>query len=373
MTSKERLSAAASFKEADRVPVELEIGAKERKLPECRRIADFVDNKADNFRGIAGVNWGFFGLPCEYREEITEDIPGEYRRLKRVYSTPAGEFFALTKHSYPHLDNPDYNWEKRYISTLEDLERLTEAERRSCSVLADDYFAGVKKIGGRGLPYVARLHPLGLLVRWSKIEEVYGWLISEPTLMHRFLERTNRQVCETIIAMGGKGIAPWFMTWAHEMLVPPWLGRRHFDELVFPYDKAVHDTIHQIGGKVRAHCHGKCINFLRPMADMGIDAIEPLEPEPWGDVDLKQAKRLVGGRMLLSGNIPSQNFLRMSREDVKESVKNAVSDAGQGGGFTLRTTGGDANVDFSLDRDMLKKIIENTEAYIEAGLKYGEY
>jgi hypothetical protein len=373
MTSKERLLAAADFKKTDWVPIELQIGEKERALPECSRIAAFMDSEADNFMGVAGADWGFFGLPCTYREEMIEDRPGAFRRMKRVFDTKAGEFFAITKHFYPHVDSSDYHWEKRYITCLDDLQRLTDASRTACPVLADDYRAGLAKIGERGLAFAPRLHPLGTLVRWSTMEEVYGWFVSEPAIIHRFLENANRQVCETIVEMGKSGISPWFMTWAHEMLIPPWLGRRHFDELVFPYDKAVHDAIHSIGGKVRAHCHGNPMKFLERMAEMGIDSIEPLEPPPWGDVDLKEAKRLVGDRMLLSGNIPSQNFPFMSRQQVEESVRKAISDAASGGGFTLRMTGGDGEVNAELPPEMLKKIIENVEAYIEAGLKYGIY
>ena len=373
MTSKERLLAAASFKEADRVPIELQIGAAEKKLPECAKIVDFIESQADNFLGIAAAEWGFFGLECKYREETEEDRPGEYRRIRRIYSTQAGDFFGVTKHLYPHLDNPDFIWEKRYVSCLEDLERLADFPRQACPVLVENYLAGVERTGERGVPLVSRLHPLGSLVRRATMEEVYGWLVSEPALIHRFLERTNRQVCDTLLAMGRAGIAPWFSTSAHEMLIPPWLGRRHFDELVFPYDKEVNDIIHSIGGKVRAHCHGRCMDFLVRMSEMGIDSIEPLEPPPYGDVDLKEAKRLVGGRMLLSGNIPSQKFLFMDREEVAESVKKAIADAACGGGLTLRTTGGYADVSAYLEPSALKKIVENVEAYIEAGLKYGKY
>ncbi len=63
----------------------------------------------------------------------------------------------------------------------------------------------------------------------------------------------------------------------------------------------------------------------------------------------------------------------MSKEEVEESIKNAVSGAAKGGGFTLRTTGGNANISAYLDRERFKKIIKNTEVYIEASLKFGEY
>ena len=109
------------------------------------------------------------------------------------------------------------------------------------------------------------------------------------------------------------------------------------------------------------------------MSETGIDSIEPLEPLPYGDVDLKEAKRLVGDKMLLSGNIVSPDFLRLDKDDVKELVKKAIKDVAAGGGFTLRTTGGHADVNMSLEKPILKKVAENVEAYIEAALDYGRY
>lgn len=375
MTSKQRLLAAASFREADRVPVELSIPKAARTLPECRRIVEFIDNIADNFIGIGGcVNWGFFGLSTTYREEIVEDRPGEFCIIRRIHQTENGEFTALTKHSYPHLDNPDFLWIKRFIADLDDFDRLITAPRllpRPFSAAA--YQERCTQVGERGLPIVSLQHPLGFLVRNADMIEVYSWFAAEPQRMHRFLEATNRQIVETIKAMGEAGLQPWFNVTAHEMLIPPWLGRRQFDEFVFPYDKEVNEAVHAIGGKVRAHCHGQVMSFLVRMAEMGIDAIEPLEPPPFGDVDLAAAKRLVGERMLLSGNIPSQSFINMSPEEVTACVRGAIEAAAAGGGFTLRPTGGDAGVDPYLDKSALLKIIANVEAYMKAGLKYGSY
>ena len=115
------------------------------------------------------------------------------------------------------------------------------------------------------------------------------------------------------------------------------------------------------------------MQFLERMSRMGVDATEPLEPPPFGDVNLAEAKRLVGDRMVLSGNIPSQAFPQMTRDEVRESVRGAIVAAAAGGGFTLRTTGGHANVDPDLDRDVLVKIISNVEAFVEAGMEFGRY
>jgi uroporphyrinogen-III decarboxylase len=150
---------------------------------------------------------------------------------------------------------------------------------------------------------------------------------------------------------------------------------RQFDEFVFPYDKMVNDAIHKIGGMYRSHCHchGHCMQYLERMSEMGVDATEPLEPPHFGDVDLAEAKRRVGDRMLLSGNILSQDFIRASRDEVKNRVRQAISAAARGGGFTLRTTGGHVGVNPDIDRDMLRKVIENVEAMMEAAIEYGTY
>ena len=151
------------------------------------------------------------------------------------------------------------------------------------------------------------------------------------------------------------------------------MGRRRFDEVVFPYDKMVNDAVHKVGGKHRSHCHGNSMQFLERMSEMGVDATEPLEPPPFGDVDLAEVKRLVGDRMLLSGNVPSQSFMTMMRTEVRDCVRKAIAAAARGGGFTLRTTGGHAGVDPDLDKEQPRKIVQNMEAYVKAGLEFGTY
>lgn len=373
MTSRERLLTSASFREPDRVPIELHIDPRARQLPEAQGIVEFIDTTADNFQGVAGVDWGFFGLDSAYSEEVIEERPGEYRRIRRTQRTAVGDFIAITRHFYPHVDSGDYQWERRYIETLEEMTRLADAPRAIRPLLLKQHCEHEATVGERGVPIMALAHPLGTLVRLANMEEVYGWLLCEPDITHRFLKTANEQVRDTVLALGAAGVSGWFVTYAHEMLIPPWMGRRQFDEFVFPYDKAVNDAVHAIGGRHRSHCHGTCMRFLARMAEMGVDATEPLEPPPFGDVDRCEAKRLVGDRMLLSGDVPSQDFLRMTAQEVRDWVRRTIRELAVGGGFSLRTTGGHAGVDADLERPQLRKVIENVHAYIDAGLEFGVY
>ena len=102
-----------------------------------------------------------------------------------------------------------------------------------------------------------------------------------------------------------------------------------------------------------------------------LDATEPLEPTPFGDVQLAQAKRIAGDRMLLSGNIPSNTFSLVERAEVRQRVRRAIREAAAGGGFTLRTTGGNASTNSAKTKDQMLKILDNVKAYIEAGLEFG--
>lgn len=373
MTSKERLEIAASFREPDRVPIELMMNPKSRDLPEMDRLVHFIDHEADNFLGAPGADWGFFGLDSEYSEEVIEDVPGEFQRIRRTHRTEAGDFFAITQHFYPHLDAADYHWERRFITTLDEMERMADVPRSVRPLEVDAHHKAVAAMGDRGIPHMAVAHPLGNLVRYSTMEEVYTWLLTDPAIVHRYLDSANRQTRDTVLALGEAGVTGWFGTWAIEMLIPPWLGRKQFDELVFPYDKMVNDAIHRTGGRHRSHSHGSCMTYLETMCEMGLDATEPLEPPPFGDIDLAEAKRRVGDRMMLSGNVASQFFTTMSRDEVRASVRQSIKDGAPGGGFSLRTTGGHAGINPALDKPMLRKIISNVEAYVEAGLEFGTY
>jgi hypothetical protein len=373
MTSKQRLECAWAFREPDRVPIELTLSHMLRDRPRAQRIREFVEKEADNFCGVPAVDWGFYGLPFERTVEVIEEVPGRFARKRTTIKTAAGEFHSITRHSAEVLDPGDYYWERRFINTKEDLLRIAGATRAPLTVQADEYFAARTRHGERGLELSGLSHPLGRLVREADAAAVYGWMAEDPALIHDFLQPFYDQQVAAVRAAGKAGMRPNFITHAYEMLLPPWMGPRMFDEFVAPYDTRLHAEIHRIGGRVRVHCHGACARFLERFIAVGVDSVEPLEPPPYGDADLAEVKRRFGGRLLLSGNIPSQEFHRTTPAAVRNAVRRAIAAAAPGGGFTLRLTGsGFGPWDF-IGPEQEARVTENVEAYIDAALEFGTY
>lgn len=375
MDSKSRMLKNWNFEEPDRVPLEMYLYPPAKGLPGADKIEEFQKTEADNFLPVPGFDWGFLGLDTQYSEEIIEDVPGNFKRLRRVQSTPAGKFTAITRHFYGDGDPNDYHWEKHYIATVDDFERVAEAGRIKRPFDLENYNKGCAEIGNRGLPCTGLFHPLGVLVRNSNIDEVYIWLMTEERTTTKYLEKCAEQICATLASIKDAKLAdpPVFTTYALEMLTPPWLGKDHFDKFVFPFDKKVNDAVHNIGARHRAHCHGNSGEFSELFADMGVDALEPLEPPPYGDNILAKAKKQVGKRMLLSGNIVSQAFnLDSFRvKNVRDLVKRAIADGAPGGGFSLKTTSGAAGN--GKTKEQVIKDIECNLAVIDAWREFGSY
>lgn len=370
MTHRERIETAWDHREPDRAPVEFPVTAQMRDDPRCERLVRLAEEHADNFVGVSGYDWGFLGHRAERSERVLEDTGG-YERIEWTMHTPAGEFTAVIRRPRFETGIEDYHWEKRYIEEPADLKRVLSVRLQPRPPLSDDFKRAMAAIGDDAVQLISLLHPLGTLVRSANMENAYSWLLTAPELMHRYLRVTNDYVIGAVHAMFDEGIGLNFTSAAHEMFIPPWMGRELFDEFVFPYDREVYAAIHERGGRFRAHCHGNCMGFLERFAEMGVDSVEPLEPPPYADCDLAEAKRLVGDRMLLSGNIPSQAFVFMEPTEVRGLVREAIEVAAPGGGFTLRLTGGGGGRGAERTAEQAERNIRCAEAYLESALEYG--
>jgi uroporphyrinogen decarboxylase len=86
------------------------------------------------------------------------------------------------------------------------------------------------------------------------------------------------------------------------------------------------------------HTCGKVGDRLEMMAEAGFAGVECLDPPPLGDVALQDAKRRVGGRMFIKGNLdPVHVLLRGTVERVRLAAQSALEAGKPGGGYILST------------------------------------
>jgi uroporphyrinogen decarboxylase len=155
-----------------------------------------------------------------------------------------------------------------------------------------------------------------------------------------------------VLYLGGSGTLT--------LSTPEWV--RQFS---LPTIKAVTRMAKEAGVPTMLHACGKARWLVELFAEeTDLDCFNPLELPPMGDCNLREVKAAYGHRLSLSGNIHTTSImLQGTPADVMEACRQAIEDAGKGGGFLLMT--GDQT-----GRDTPE---ENIFAFVEAAKQYGVY
>lgn len=146
----------------------------------------------------------------------------------------------------------------------------------------------------------------------------------------------------------------------------PYLNPQFFEKYEMPYLKREIERAHKEGLKTILLMDGRANKFLELAVSTGIDAIEPLDPKTLanGDIELRNAKKRIGEKVCLIGNVDTINILlRGSRKDIEEAVKNCIIDAAKEGGYILSTS----------EYVCKNTPMMNMETFVRSGLKYGKY
>jgi uroporphyrinogen-III decarboxylase len=191
------------------------------------------------------------------------------------------------------------------------------------------------------------------------------WSISNREGLFRLLDVFARRSELFIKALLEENVGPVFSTLGMEQAVPPWLRESDFDEFVTHYDERLWSLIRNEDGLLHVHCHGNLKKTAEKFINMGANCLHPVESPPMGDLELREAKKIFAGKICIEGNIQTDDIYREDEEGIRELVKEAISDAGAGGGFVLCPTAS------PIPPIIEDKVLQNYLALIEAGLDYG--
>ncbi len=316
MTSRERILCAIKLGRPDRVPVSpFGLGNLD---PEGDMALELI-SKTDPFIDVGIGGNAFMGRLFESRSlrEGSDTVT--------VISTPMGDLTSR----YRRTEATGYTVEFP-CKTAEDVEKYLSIPFEPAEPDVSAFLSRKREIGEEGLVLAGIADAICLPASILSPEDMCLLWADEPDLMRKivsiaasrlndFVDKACRAGVDAFRIVGGE--------YATEQLGPP-----GFNALVKPFDSELVEIIHRHGGIVYYHNHGRVSRFLEDFADLGIDALDPLEVPPYGDVDLADAKRRIGDRVCLVGGLDDMEVLESLDEGtVKEMARERIEAAGTSG------------------------------------------
>lgn len=356
MTSKERMLKTFRRKRADRVPVcpdiSVMVPAKRTGRPFYELFLDgkehtgwtsetYTKAYVDTVKYFGMDGWYVYGGLKEVRPEgapkFTETIVpvSEGKLVKRVCQTPLGE---LTEEEIFFGDEPSWRDGKPIKDLRQDFERMKYLLGHD-SWKWEKAFKDRDRIGEYGVysPVVAVFQDWWFNNRQGGFERCFMDFHEETKFMEEVHEfwmdwslayvRALVEARPDEVMFGGSS--------ASLSISSPDLFRR----FELPFLQRASKICREAGIVSHLHVCGRSWELVQIVADeTDIDVMEPMEEPPGGNVDIAEAKRRVGNKLCIKGNINTFDFmLNAAPDQVEAKCKKLIDEAARDGGFVLST------------------------------------
>ena len=367
MNGRERISLAMRRKEADRVPVMCQLalghyflnaGLKPHEIwftSEGFAEALVVLQRRYQFDGI------LINIPGRPRnllnqiERLEKTKEGELIRWRNGHVTlvlwddnaqyvyaarpdlpPRADFETTDPDRLDSIDQyPGYLWNIYHIPWLEgkkDAGPLNEAP--------DYFFNTIDEVRARVGDTVS-IHG-EVFSPFTHFLELFGYqnamlaLVADPGKAKAILERLTEASVVWAIAQGKHGVDAVLISSA--FAGGGFISPKMYEQFVVPYERRVAEAVKAHGVPIYTHTCGKIGDRLELMASTGTMGVDTLDPPPLGNVELADAKRLIGERLFLKGNLDSVALLHYkTEEEVVAEVSQRLRIGKPGSGYILST------------------------------------
>lgn len=331
MNGKERIIAALSIREPDRVPLYIH-GINEAPiigigrhitegLPEPKQFHEMNNREKEKLLDTLFLIHEAFGIDGFTSFEIGH----EKERDAAHVSDDWGVIYTRSPHGLPvPTGHP--------LRVPEDLQGFVPpVPNRAHLILLDlgrDRFKGEK-----ALFWLMR----GAFVRsWRLMgmENLMTQMYDNPEFVHRVARMVTDYGLEQLDMLVEAGVDVLVVeddiADTHATLISP--GK--FSEFINPYNTELVEKAHRKGLKTVCHSDGNLWPIIDILLETGYDGLNPLEPQ--AGMQLKKVKDYCGSRLCLVGNIDCQQLLPYGTpEQVDAAVRQAIKDAAKGGGYIL--------------------------------------
>ncbi|MGC8780092.1 MAG: uroporphyrinogen decarboxylase family protein, partial [Anaerolineae bacterium] len=192
-------------------------------------------------------------------------------------------------------------------------------------------------LGDSGIVMIDTPDPLCLAADLFSMADYTVVAATEPALFHRLLERFAAFLWPKTEAVAAAAPGRLWRIYGPEYASVPYLHPRFFQEYVVRYDAPMVRAIRRTGGYARIHCHGRLKAILDGIAATGCDGLDPIEPPPQGDVELRDVREKYGRQMVLFGNLEASDLENLPPAEFEVKIRRALAEgtAGPGRGFVL--------------------------------------
>ncbi len=343
MTGRQRMLAAMRGEAVDRPPTWLREGFELLEDPAdtdhftrgwqaeplYRELVDYVKPHVDV---ITGWGCGAFNrllmVPPKYlHSEVVEQTPERIRRRTTI-QTPRGKLTELTE----QRRGMQTTWHiEPAVKSLSDLAALAEVpfeiDPRLIPPARQNHAAALQRMGDRGVVRIFLSSPIVCISGTMTLELFLELSYTERRLMHELAAEITRRQLAVLERVWADGPLDTTATLGgNEQCTPPMMAPGTFDEYVVPYDGQLVRFMKDRGVPVQVHCHGKVRHALRGMLEMGVDATDPVEPPPQGDVSWAEARAIAGDRLTLMGNLEFSELEHAEPDTIRRRVREMLSD-----------------------------------------------
>ncbi|MFH1709115.1 MAG: uroporphyrinogen decarboxylase family protein [Planctomycetota bacterium] len=215
-----------------------------------------------------------------------------------------------------------------FIKTRTDAEACLSLPAPAPAGDVDGFYKAEKEVGDTGITDVCLgSNPAGAVVDMCGSENFAFMSVTDRDVLHALMERRMRLMLDRVKRLVKQKVGPFFSMLGEEYIVPPLHGPADFEDFNVRYDKPVIDLVHEAGGRMHIHSHGRVKTVLDGFLRMGVDVLHPLEPPMMGDVTPAEAKAALKGRVTIEGNIQIADMYEKGPEAIRAHTAALIGDA----------------------------------------------
>lgn len=192
-------------------------------------------------------------------------------------------------------------------------------------------------LGDDGIVMMDTGDPICTVAALFSMEDYLVIAMTEQELFHELLAQNARAIYPIHAQVAEEFSGHLWRVCGAEYATEPYLPPYLFKEYVNRYTGPIIEMITKHGGFARLHSHGRIKSALPHMMEMGISALDPIEPYPQGNVDLADVRREYGKDIVLFGNLEASDVENLDPKEFEKTVAKSIQDgtSGEGRGFVL--------------------------------------